>query len=200
MATFSRLHLATQSLTKQQHQLTAFTEKRARESNGQSVWKEVYLSAGLATPVALMGASGQGKTALFELLRLNLASSGSASLHKDKQQPHGEVGVPTLDAQECLMSLSHSRRITLIDVPGTSTCSRGLSESPMCVCVCELTIGLSDRPREQGRQELLRGHRGQPLRRLGNLRSDQRGTHRTRHIQVRESELSRRALAAVANR
>lgn len=102
-------------------QLTAFTEKRARESNGQSVWKEVYLSAGLATPVALMGASGQGKTALFELLRLNLASSGSASLHKDKQQPHGEVGVPTLDAQECLMSLSYSRRITLIDVPGRAS-------------------------------------------------------------------------------
>lgn len=97
------------------------------------MWKEVYLSAGLATPVALMGASGQGKTALFELLRINLASSpsGSASLHK-----HSEVGVPTLDVQECLMSLSHSRRITLIDVPGTS-------DAEVCgVSVCVLTIGL----------------------------------------------------------
>jgi ABC-type transporter Mla maintaining outer membrane lipid asymmetry ATPase subunit MlaF len=110
--------------------LTAFTEKRAKESNGQSVWKEVYLSAGLATPVALMGASGQGKTALFELLRINLASSpsGSAPLHK-----HSEVGVPTLDVQECLMSLSHSRRITLIDVPGTSDAVCGVSVS---VSVC----------------------------------------------------------------
>jgi ABC-type branched-subunit amino acid transport system ATPase component len=100
------------------------------------VWKEVYLSAGLATPVALMGASGQGKTALFELLRINLASSpsGSASLHKGKQhQQHSEVGVPTLDVQECLMSLPHSRRITLIDVPGTSN-------TAMCMCVDHMRV------------------------------------------------------------
>jgi MoxR-like ATPase len=91
----------------------------AGESGSRSAWKEALLTSRLAVPVALMGDSGHGKTTLFELLRLNLSPP---YLQHQLHDAPAVRGVPTINAQECVLSLPRgSGQINLIDLPGTHT-------------------------------------------------------------------------------